>query len=235
MTSQVCRPLGILELDEGVPAEGPSLPPRPGSLLNPTTFDRPILTEVVHGAWPELIIRGDPSLESACVAAARRLADRGAAVISADCGFFVRHQPAIAAAVDVPVAVSSLLLVPTLLRQLAPDRKLGLVTADSRHCGEDLLGLDDPADRARVVIGGIEDGELLRNALMRPPVPTEISQIEKEVADCVARLRAEHPEIGMLLFECTGLPYVSNALRRDTGLPVYDITDLCRLTLASVA
>ncbi len=227
--------LGVLELDEGLLPDSTSSIPRKGSLLNPATFDRPIITEIVEGALADVVIHGDPSLEDACVAAARRLVERGASVITADCGFLVRNQAAVAAAVIVPVAMSSLLLIPTLLRQLAPAQKLAVITADSRHCSEDLFGIDNPADRARVVVGGIEGGEYVRNVLARPLVRTSIDKIEQEVAACVAQLRAEHPEIGMLLFECTGFPCVTKAIRRRTGLPIYDITDLCRLTLATIA
>ncbi|TIL63540.1 MAG: hypothetical protein E5X73_34595 [Mesorhizobium sp.] len=131
--------------------------------------------------------------------------------------------------------MSSLLLVPTLLRELPRTAKLAVVTADSTNCGEDLLGVDDPADRARVVIGGIEGGQLLRNELARPPIPTDVADIEKEVSACIARLRAAHPEIATILFECTVLPLVAPAIRRSTGLPIYDITDLRRLTFASVS
>ncbi|MDW9714551.1 hypothetical protein GOB44_33200 [Sinorhizobium meliloti] len=129
--------------------------------------------------------------------------------------------------------MSSLLLIPALLRQLSPAQKLAVITADSRHCSEDLFGIENPADRARVVVGGIEGGKYVRDALSRPLVLTSVEQIEQEVGDCVAQLRAKHPEIGMLLFECTGFPCVTKALRQTTGLPIYDITDLCRLTLAS--
>lgn len=38
----------------------------------------------------------------------------------------------------------------------------------------------------------------------------------------------------MLLFECTGFPVVTSAMRRITGLPIYDVTGLYRMTLASV-
>ncbi|MER9671219.1 hypothetical protein [Mesorhizobium sp. M0203] len=158
-----------------------------------------------------------------------------AIVISADCGFFIRHQAAVAAATNVPVALWSLLLVPTLFRGLPRAAKLAAVTADSTSCSKDLLGIDDPADRARVVIGGIEGGKLLRNELVRPPIPTNVADIEKEVGACIARLRAAHPKIAAILFECTAFPLVTPAIRRSTGLPIYDITDLCRLTLASVS
>jgi hypothetical protein len=187
---------------------------------------------MVEGAFAEVVIRGEVSLEGACVSAARRLARRGASVIAADCGFLIRHQAAIAAAVDVPVITSSLLLIPTLLRQIGPTKKLAVLTADSRHLGEDLLGVKNAHERERVVIGGIEGGVYVRNALARPFVRTDVEKIEQEVAGQIDRLRGQHPEIAMLLFECTGFPVVTKTLRRKTGLPIYDITDLCKLTLA---
>ncbi|WP_287330097.1 hypothetical protein [Mesorhizobium sp.] len=234
MTSQNPRSLGILSLEYGVLPGAISPTPEQSSMLNPA-YDFPIITETVEGAWADTVIRGDPALEPACLAAAQSLVERGAIVISADCGFFIRHQAAVAAAMNVPVALSSLLLVPTLLRELPRTAKLAVVTADSTNCGEDLLGVDDPADRARVVIGGIEGGQLLRNELARPPIPTDVADIEKEVSACIARLRAAHPEIATILFECTVLPLVAPAIRRSTGLPIYDITDLRRLTFASVS
>lgn len=235
MTSQIPRSLGFLSLEYGFPPAAILPTPRPGSMMNPATYDFPIITETVEGAWADIVIRGDPALEPACIAAARRLVKRGAMVISADCGFFIRHQAAVAAAINVPVALSSLLLVPTLLRQLPRAAKLAVATADSTHCGKDLLGVDDPVDRARVVIGGIEGGKFLRNELMRPPIQTDVADIEKDVASCIARLRAAHPEIAAILFECTVFPLVAPAIRRSTGLPIYDITNLCRLTVSSVA
>lgn len=230
MASQTPRSLGFLNLERGQPP----LQPRAGSLLNPATFDFPIVVETVEGAWADVIIRGDQRLESACIAAAQRLVERGAAAISSNCGFFIRHQAAVAASVKVPVVLSTLILVPSLLRQLPPAAKLAIVTADSTNMGGDLLGLDSPADRAKVVIGGIEGGKLLQNEMRRPPLPTEDSDIEADVAACIARLRAAHSEIAALLFECTAFPRVTSALRRITGLPIYDIANLCRMTFASV-
>ncbi|MER9350501.1 hypothetical protein [Mesorhizobium sp. M0227] len=226
--------LGVLELDEGLSSDSPNQIPRTGALTNPATFECLIITEMVEGARPDVVIRGEPLLDMACVAAARRLVQQGASVITSDCGFFIRHQEAVAAAVNVPVVLSSLLLVPALLRQLAPTRKLAVVTADSSNLDADLLGVDSQERRARIVIGGVEGGEYLRNSTARPFIRTDIAQIEKEVAACVAQLRADHPEIDMLLFECTGFPCVTDAIRMRTGLPVYDTTHLCRLTLASL-
>lgn len=234
MASQPPRALGILNLERGLPPGAPAFDPRPGHLFNPATFDFPVISETVAGAWADNVILGDPSLEPAYVAAARRLVDRGAVAISANCGFSIRHQAAVAASVDVPVALSSLLLLPTLLRQVPTSAKIAIITADSKHLGRDLLGLDDAADQSQVVIGGVEGGELWRNEMKRPPPRTGVAAIEADVAACVTQLRGTHPEIKALLFECTAFPTVTPAIRRLIGLPVHDITTLCRITFASV-
>lgn len=234
MTSHTPPSLGILNLERGLQPGAPLPAPRPSSLMNPATHDFPVIVETVEGAWAENVIRGDPALEPACIAAAQRLVERGAIAISANCGFFIRHQAAVAASVGVPVVMSALLLLPGLLRQLPKAAKLAVLTADSTHLGEDLLGIDDPAERMRLVIGGTEGGELWRNELKRPPPITEITSVEKDVTACIVRLRAAHPEIAAILFECTGFPMVASAMRRVTKLPIYDITTLCRLTIASV-
>lgn len=221
-------------LEGGLPPATQPIPV-PDSLRNPATFDFPIITETVAGAWVENVVRGDPALESAYIAAARRLVERGAAAISSNCGFSIRHQPAIAASVNVPVVMSSLLLLPALLRQLPPTAKIAVLTYDSTHCGEDLLGVHDAAERARIIIGGVEGGKFWHDELKRPVPPMDVIAIETDVAACVERLCAAYPEIAAILFECAAFPVVASAIRRTTKLPVYDIVGLCRVTMASIA
>ncbi|MGY4408262.1 hypothetical protein [Bradyrhizobium sp. USDA 3315] len=227
--------LGILNLEQGLTPGAPSRAPRAHSILNPTSYDFPVILETVAGAWAEIVIRGDPALEPAFISAAQKLVERGAVAITANCGFSIRHQAAVAASVKVPVVTSSLLLLPSLLRQLPKAAKIAVLTADATHLSEDLLGVDDPIHRSRVVIGGIEGGEMWQNEMKRPTPQTDVSVIEREVAARVAQLRNEHPAIAAILFECTAFPLVAPTMRRVTKLPIYDITTLCRLTLASVA
>ncbi|MHC4049426.1 aspartate/glutamate racemase family protein [Bradyrhizobium sp. 25ACV] len=233
MTLQAPRALGVLCLERGLsPGEAPS--PIPGSIRNPATFDFPIVSETVSGAWVPNIVRGDPTLEPAYVAAARRLVERGAVAISSTCGFSIRYQAAVAASVNVPVAMSSLLLLPMLLRQLQPPTKIAVLTYDSSCLGDDLLGINDPIERARIVVGGIEGGKFWHDERKRPPAPFDVAAIEADLAACATRLRVAHPEIAAVVFECGAFPFVAPAIRRITGLPIYDITSICRLLLASV-
>ncbi|MGY3573103.1 hypothetical protein [Bradyrhizobium sp. USDA 4504] len=229
MTSPAPRSLGVLNLERGLPPGSPSPKPRFGAFL-----EFPLIAETVEGAWADRVIRGDSALEPAYIAAARRLVERGAVAITANCGFAIRHQQAVAASVRVPVALSSLLLLPGLLRQFPQSTKIAVVTADSTSLEKSLLLVDDPSDLARIVIGGIEGGELWRNEMKRPPPFTEDAAIERDVIDCVARMRKEDPEIAAFLFECSAFPMISASLRRSTKLPIYDLADLCRMTYASV-
>lgn len=234
MISQTQRSLGVLLLERGLPPGTPLPTPLPGSLLNSDTFDFPIIVEIVAGAWVENVVRGDAALEPAYIAAAQRLVERGAVAISSDCGFSIRHQAAVAASVNVPVAMSSLILLPALLRQLPRPAKIAVLTYDSTQLGEDLLGINDPAERTRIVIGGIEGSKYWHDGLKRPLPPPDVAAIESGVAGCVARLRAAHQQIAAILFECTAFPLVAPVIRRLTKLPVYDITSLCRMMIPSV-
>ncbi|WP_247800718.1 hypothetical protein [Bradyrhizobium sp. 191] len=228
------RSFGILELERDLSPDAPRPNPSPGSLRHPNTFEHPAIFETVPGAWVENVVRGDPSLELPYVKAAQRLVERGAIAISSNCGFSIRHQTAIAAAVNVPVIMSSLLLIPALLRQLPAFGKISVLTYDSAHCSEDLLGVDDATQRARIIVGGIEGGEFWHNELKRPVPPTSVASIEADVAACVERLRRTNPEIAVILLECAGFPIVAPAIRRLTRLPVYDIVSLCRATAAAL-
>ncbi|MDX8510033.1 hypothetical protein RFM40_32480 [Mesorhizobium sp. VK22E] len=205
-----------------------------GAIENPATFDFPVITEIVKETRGRRIVAGDPVLERGYVAAARRLVQRGAVAISSDCGFTFRYQAAVAAAVDVPVAMSSMLLLPTLIRQLPPPAKIAVLTFDSNNCGDDMLQLGDPTERSRVVIGGIEGTKFWHDSFEYPAPPTDVAAIEADVAACIIRLRAVHPEIAAILFECAAFPVVAPAIRRLTNLPVYDITNLCRMMVASI-
>ncbi|MCP1909572.1 hypothetical protein J2R96_002052 [Bradyrhizobium elkanii] len=234
MTSKTGRSFGMLALERGLPP-GTPYPLLPGTILDPSVFNFPIIWETAEGACVERVIPGDPTLEPAYVAAARRLVERGAIAIGSTCGFAVRHQRAVAAAVNVPVAMSSLLLLSLLLRQLPSRSKIAVVTYDSTHVGDDLLGIDNRAERARIVVGGTEGSEFWRDQQKVPIPPINAAAVEAEVSACVARLRAANPEIAAIVFECGYFPVAASAIRRTTGLPVYDNTSMCRMLLESIA
>lgn len=189
---------------------------------------------VVPGATPERILLADPTLAEGYVEVARELERRGARAITADCGLAVQFQTAVADAVSVPAALSTLLLAPAILGMLPAERRLGIIVGDKEHFGADhhrWSGID-PADE-RVVIHGM-DGTRTMRAWNTPEHTTDWGVVAEEASACGADLLADHPEVSHVLLECTGLPPVAERLRAETGLPIVDWNTLCRTLATSV-
>src|SRR5918994_3223837 len=109
--------VGILMLDTRFPRI-------PGDMGNAATFPFPVRYHRVSGAAPDLVVRrGAEGLLDAFVEGARLLEREGVGAVTTNCGFLVKFQREMAAAVRVPVFTSSLLLVPLVHRLLAPGRR----------------------------------------------------------------------------------------------------------------
>ena len=110
--------LGLLVLDTRFPR-------LPGDAGRVDSYRMPVRTRVVQGASPQRVVRdGDPALLQPFVEAAQTLVAEGARAITTSCGFLLRWQAELQAAVPVPVWTSSLLLLPGL-------RRPGVVTVDA--------------------------------------------------------------------------------------------------------
>lgn len=55
-----------------------------------------------------------------------------------------------------------------------------------------------------------------------------------DVIACARQLRSDTPDIGAILLECASFPIAAPELRRRERLPVYDLTDLGRVLIASL-
>ncbi|BBK30098.1 hypothetical protein EDC65_4656 [Stella humosa] len=200
---------------------------------NPATFDFPVRYRQVSGAWVDNVVAGDPAVEAAFVAAARALEQEGVAALTTACGFALRHQRAIAAVLRIPVATSSLLLLPSMLAAARPGGRIGVLTFDARHFSPDLLPLAGVAAPDRVAVMGIEGSESWER-MSQPEVQITADILERDVLAAIDRLVAREANLAGLLFECGGFGPVSAAARRRTGLPVLDAIDNARLLMAGV-
>src|SRR5210317_602615 len=113
-------------------------PMAPGDVGNASSYDYPVRLKVVAGLdWypPHADEWGDPrpSEVDLLVDAARELEREGVRAIVTCCGFFSTVQDELAAAVSIPVFTSPLLLLPLLLRIIAPARRIGVFTASRAH------------------------------------------------------------------------------------------------------
>ncbi len=118
--------IGILLLDDLYPCI-------PGDVRNATTYSFPVTFKIVKGATiKRLLYEADLTLAKSFIKAGMELAQEGVRAITGDCGYLALFQKEIAAALPVPVFMSSLMQIPLVSRMLKPTQKVGVIAADSR-------------------------------------------------------------------------------------------------------
>ncbi|MER8824120.1 hypothetical protein NKH70_30975 [Mesorhizobium sp. M0991] len=199
----------------------------PGDTGNATTWSVPVRYKTVPGLTVPRIFAGE--MTSAVVQAATELVREGAQLITCGCGYSIRYQEAVRAAVDVPVFLSSLLLAPFLEKTLPANKALGIIVADKSALTQDMLemtGLRADIGR-RVVVAGLEDTPAGPALLKGEGGDADIGAFKTEVVNAAVALQKDRPDIGMLLLECGDLPPYAAAVQQATdGIPVFDYTSM---------
>ena len=210
--------LGVLMLDTRFPR------PR-GDIGHPETFAFPVRYRVVRGASARRVVRpDDPGLLAPFVAAAQALVADGAAAIATSCGFLVRYQAALQAAVPVPVWSSSLLLVPPLQAALGAPGRVGIVTVDAHALGP--AHLEGAGAEPGTPVEGLAAGCAFQRALLDDAPAFDPADAEAATVAAAQNLLRRHPAIEALVLECTNMPPYADAVRRATGRAVHDVTTL---------
>src|SRR5216683_7958403 len=179
--------LGILMLEARFPRI-------PGDMGNATTWPFPVLYRVVAGASPEkVVLNGAAGLLPDFIDAAKDLVGLGAEAITTNCGFLSLFQKEIAAAVNVPVATSSLMQVPWVQATLPPGKRVGLVTVSgSTLTPAHLQGAGVPLDTPMV---GTENGrEFFRVLIKAEKDDMDIALAEQDVVEAGKQLVAQNPD-----------------------------------------
>lgn len=209
--------IGILLQDCNVPF-------LPGDVGNATSYDYPVLYETVEGASTETVVHRGAALDEAFVDAARRLERDGVRAITGDCGYMVRYQRAVADAVSVPVFLSSLLQLPTLLTMAGPRNKVGVLVASGASADTALLRLAGVPEDAedRVSVAGLEHCPHFRESVLGDVGELDRERLEEEVVGAAVDLVGREPSVRIILLECSNIPPYAGAIRRATGRLVFD-------------
>jgi len=198
------------------------LPFIPGDVGNASTYDFPVLYREVKGATFDAIIQlQDPAMAAPIVEAAQELVLQGAKAVTSDCGYFGAYQREVAAAVDVPVFMSSLLQAPLALSMLSPEKKLAVLVANGASLSDAFLEKVGITDASRIVFRGLEDKPEFRKTVLDEVGTLDVDAVEQEVVDAALEVQAAHP-LGAILLECSDLPPYSAAVQEATALPVLD-------------
>ena len=221
--------VGILMLDTQFPRIA-------GDMGNATTFPFPVRYHRVAGASPERVVRGGAEgLLPAFVEGARALEREGVGAITTNCGFLVKFQRELSAAVKVPVFTSSLLLVPLVHRMLPPERQVGVLTVNSATLTPEHLDAAGIGPDVPLAIAGMEGEKEFTRVLLGDELELDVDLAREEHVRVARRLLTEHPDVGAIVLECTNMPPYAADIQRATGLPVFDVLSLVHLVHDALA
>ena len=219
-TSEV---LGVLRIDY-------TYPPALGDVACPETFTYRTVQRMVDGLTFTMCQQGglEGNTRDAFVAAIKWLEDSGVSMIIGDCGFMLHYQKLASSITNLPVLLSSLLLLPTLLTTSSPTKAIAVFTASyanfTKPAMKDMVhrlsGLDQEESERRIIMVGCENVPGFEAVALGNAVDSVL--VEKGVVTLARETLLQHPNLCAFLFECTQLPPFSSAVRRATCLPVWD-------------
>jgi hypothetical protein len=222
--------VGILMLDTRCPR-------LPGDVGNARTWPLPVRYLVVEGAATSRIMGRDPdpTLLQQFTDGARALEAAGVRAITTSCGFLAVYQRELAACVSVPVLTSALLQVPMAARLLRPDQRVGILTERPNLTEQHFGGCGWSTAEIAVAVQAMPPHAVFPRVYIDQDAAADHATLEHEVVDLAGQLVAEHPDVGAIVLECTNFVPHSDAVRRATGLPVFDLyTLVIQTALASL-
>jgi len=186
---------------------------------------------------------------------AKELEEEGVKAITLDCGLAGGMQEELANAVDIPVFSSNLLIVPLALRMIKKDRKIGIITDTSEYLLRDnckvLRGCGIDVASPRIVIKGMmeseyrdvwvtqyygmekETWEKWRLGPIEEMREFNSQKVEDTIVAVAKKMVSENPDIGAIVLECTDMPLWAKAIRKATGLLVFDSVSLVKYVYAA--
>ena len=219
--------IGILCLDEP-----PYEPPGAGGIYDPALYPWALLRETVPGATVEAILSADPALVDPYVETAKSLRTQGAGIIISNCGFTIAYDAVIRRSLPVPVATSSLLLLPFLSGLLKPGEKIGILTFDAEKLTQEHLAAAWPGmDADTLALGGLENTRCWSDVIEHGRY--DWREIEEESLRTLDRLLKRNPDVAFVIVECCALCAYVPAYRARAGRPVFDIVSLANFLLGA--
>jgi Asp/Glu/hydantoin racemase len=205
----------------------------PGNIQNATTLGFPVAYECAEGVSIAELLEGAKKVETALLSAAARLEKRGVRAIVGACGSFANFQTVLNSAVSVPVFSSVLTQIPWLLRMLPRTQRLAIIFADKRSFTAQVQAECCIDDLSRLVITDCMPLAPFR-ALIEQPYRIFHQELRLAVAEHARDLVRTHPDIGLVVLQCSELSPYASAIQAAAHRPVVDVVGLAQWVYSTV-
>jgi len=220
--------IGILQSNARIPMP-------PGDVGNASSFPYPVRYQLVEELTTErLIVKADPTLITPLIRNAQELESFGVAAIMGDCGHLIQFQREVAGSVNIPVFLSSWLQLPFIYSILPPNKKIGIIMANSVYFRRKFLINAGINENIPIVIGGMENQPAFRSAVIEESGYLDTEIVNEEIISVGKKMIDENPSIGAFLLECSDLPPYAVKLQEATGLPVFDFLTMANYVYSAL-
>ncbi len=198
-----------------------------GDMGNAMTWPFPVHYKVVQGATPDIVVRQDPRvLLPNFLAAAQELVLMGVSGITTNCGFLAVLQQDFQAALDIPVAASSLMQVSMVQKLLPAGKRVGIITINAQTLSPQHLqaagaALDTP------IMGTDPEGEFSRK-ILNNNLQMDFAKARLELLATAQAMTATYPEVGAIVLECTNMMPYAAEMQQVSGLPIFGMDSFVR-------
>ena len=239
------RPGRTAGIAVGVICLNQNMPFIPGDVQAATSFEFPIKYRVSMDGTSARILAGDERLEGWLSEVAIALEQDGVRAISGDSGYMVTYQRAIANAVDVPVALSSLIQVPLVGSMLDAGRSVAVVCAASPPLDAKFLESSGITISNPLVVEGMQGDEAVVEIMFKAvniadhgevgnsdsgPAPFDADRLADSFFQMGQKLVEENSDLGAIILECSDFPPYASAIQAGAGgVPVFDYITLIKL------
>jgi hypothetical protein len=205
--------IGIIVLDVWYPL-------LPGNVANATSYHFPVLYRTLKGAGAE-VLKGDTALLDKIIEAGKELEKQGVRAIIGSCGYFGFYQREAAAALNVPIFLSSLLQVPAIIQSLKAEQKVGIICASADSLTPNIFKACGIDNLSRVAITGAQDLPEFKN-ILQSRGHFNSSKLEQDLVSLAKQFTKNNPDVGAILLECSDMPPYAWAIQKAISLPVFD-------------
>lgn len=216
--SRQLAPLGVLLLEN-------TWLDMPGALARQLTFGGRVRYDTVPGATGRRVIGPEfARMVNGYVEASLESVAGGSRVLTSNCGFAVAYNDAVRDATNLPTALSSLMMLPLLVRVYP---RVGVLTYDATRLDKRRRMLV-PWPDADVPVADVMSSAAWRVLEEEEPPELDVPQMRSDLLE-VARTVVGAYELDCVLMECTGMAPFAADVATEAAVAVFDITDLVRL------
>lgn len=222
--------IGILMLDTRFPRI-------PGDIGNARSYSVPVRYKIVKDAKASKVMGKEPEKEllELFIQGARELEAEGVKAITTSCGFLAAYQKDLAAAVNVPVFTSAMMLAPLVHTMINPAKKIGIFTERAWNINENHFNKAGWSSKdIPVCVSGMLEGSPFPALFIDGGLEEELEVLEGCMEELTRRHMKEHPDTGAIIFECTNFGPFSRMVQDISGVPVFGINQLLEYVAACV-